>query len=429
MKLLVIGSGGREHALVWKLAQSPNVEHIYVAPGNAGTAFEPKSENIAINATDIPALLEFAKQNNIDLTVVGPEAPLAAGIVDLFTENNLRCFGPAQKAAQLESSKAFSKDFFTKYNIPTARYAVFTDFDAAWQYADKENYPLVIKADGLAAGKGVVIAKTPGEASDALAMMFEGERFGVAGQKVVIEEFLVGEEASFIVLTDGTNILPFPTSQDHKARDNGDKGPNTGGMGAYSPASIITPEIEQQVIQTVIEPTLNGLRKENIPYCGFLYAGLMLSPNGDIKVLEFNCRLGDPETQPLLMRCQSDLLPAFNAAIDGCLDQVTIDWDENPTMTVVMCAGGYPNTYQKGNEISGLPTETSQCKVFHAGTIIEGDTVVTQGGRVLGVTVQAKDIQSAQKLAYETLTSIQWEKCYYRTDIGFKEIARMKEHA
>ena len=427
MKLLVIGNGGREHAMVWKLAQSEQVEKIFVAPGNAGTAEEHKAENVSIAATDLDGLLDFAKTQSIDLTVVGPEAPLAAGIVDTFASHHLRCFGPNQKAAQLEASKAFSKDFFAKYHIPTARYRVFTDFDTAWNYAQTESYPLVIKADGLAAGKGVVIAQNPTDAKATLQDMFTGQRFGQAGEKIVIEEFLTGEEASIIVLTDGQHIIPFPTSQDHKARDNGDLGPNTGGMGAYSPAAVVTPAIETKIMQQVIEPTLAGLKAENINYCGFLYAGLMINRDGSIKVLEFNCRLGDPETQPLLMRLQSDLLPALNAAIDGNLDTINLTWDPRPALTVVMCADGYPDSYAKGQTISNIPAASLTSKTFHAGTIIEDNQVKTNGGRVLGVTVCAENIHSAQSLAYQVVEQIDWNDSYYRTDIGYKEIAREKE--
>ena len=427
MKLLIIGNGGREHALAWKLAQSPHVTRIYVAPGNAGTAMEPGIENIHIGATDIDALANFAKEKKIELTIVGPEAPLAAGIVDSFTAKQLRCFGPSQQAAQLESSKIFCKKFMEKYHIPTAQYQTFHDLNAAKTYVAQQRFPLVIKASGLAAGKGVIIANDLTQAEDALEHMLTTKAFGEAGQHVVIEEFLSGEEASFITLVDGKHLLPLASSQDHKTRDNGDKGPNTGGMGAYSPASIITEAMTDKIMSTIIYPTMQGLQQEGIHYCGFLYAGLMITPEGEPKVLEFNCRLGDPETQPILFRLKSDLVELILAAMAQKLDNITLDWDPRPALTVVMCSGGYPDSYKKGNIITGLTQPTTGAKIFHAGTTTNSNgDIVSNGGRVLGITAMGASIACAQQIAYDVTKQIFWPNCFFRTDIGQKDITRVK---
>ncbi len=424
MKILVIGGGGREHALSWKAAQSPNVSEVFVAPGNAGTALEPNISNIAINAEDIDALLDFAQKESIDLTIVGPEAPLVLGVVDKFTAAGLRCFGPTAECAQLEGSKAFSKDFLARHNIPTAKYKTFTDPALAEEYIHAEGAPIVVKADGLAAGKGVIVAQTEEEAIAAVKDMLEGNAFGDAGSRVVVEEFLVGEEASFIVMADGTNALPFATSQDHKARDNGDQGPNTGGMGAYSPAPVVTDEVYQAAMEQVIKPTIEGMIKDGMPYTGFLYAGLMID-NGNLKVLEFNCRFGDPETQPIMMRLQSDMIELCNAAIDKKLNQQEIKFDPRPCLGVVMAAGGYPTDYNKGDVISGLPTiELDDAKVFHAGTKLEGNDSLTNGGRVLCACALGESVTEAQKQAYKLAKQVKWDNVYYRTDIGYRAIAR-----
>ncbi|RUO63506.1 phosphoribosylamine--glycine ligase [Pseudidiomarina insulisalsae] len=426
MNVLVIGGGGREHALAWKAAQSPLVETVFVAPGNAGTATELKLENIAINAEDIDALLEFAQQNAVGLTIVGPEAPLVAGVVDRFTEAGLNIFGPTQAAAQLEGSKAFSKDFLARHNIPTAAYGTFTDIETAKAYVKEQGTPIVIKADGLAAGKGVIIAETEAQAFATIDDMLAGNRFGEAGSRVVIEEFLMGEEASFIVMVDGETALAFASSQDHKARDNGDKGPNTGGMGAYSPAPVVTPEVHNWVMDHVIEPTVSGMNKEGHPYTGFLYAGLMIAPDGTAKVLEYNCRFGDPETQPIMMRLQSDLVELCLAACDGKLADEVIDFDPRATVGVVMAAGGYPESYAKGKVIHGLAdADNNDTKVFHAGTKrLENGDIVTAGGRVLCVTAIADSVSLAQQKAYAGVGKITWEDAYYRTDIAHRAIAR-----
>ena len=427
MKVLVIGGGGREHALAWKAAQSSKVEKVFVAPGNAGTATEPHLENVNINADDVTSLVTFAKDNRIELTIVGPEAPLVIGVVDAFQKAGLRCFGPTKGAAQLEGSKAFTKDFLKKYNIPTADYGVFTEIDKAVAYIKSKGAPIVVKADGLAAGKGVILAQTEQEAIDAVKDMLEGNAFGDAGHRVVVEEFLVGEEASFIVMVDGKNILPLATSQDHKARDNGDKGPNTGGMGAYSPAPVVTPEIHQRAMKEVIEPTVKGMAAEGYPYTGFLYAGLMIDASGTPKVLEYNCRFGDPETQPIMMRLKSDLVDLCNAAIDKKLDQVSVEWDPRISLGVVLAAGGYPDTYKKGDVISGLPeTDSGSAKVFHAGTTMKDGKVVTNGGRVLCAVALGNGFSDAQKNAYALVKKISWKDVYYRTDIGHRAIAREK---
>ncbi len=429
MKVLVVGGGGREHALAWKLAQSPRVETVFVAPGNAGTARESGIENVAIGAEDLDALLAFARDRAIDLTVVGPEAPLVAGIVDRFTAAGLRCFGPGAGAAQLEGSKTFCKDFLARHAIPTAAYASFTDVDEAVAYIRAQGAPIVVKADGLAAGKGVILAQTEDEAIAAVRDMLAGNAFGEAGSRVVVEEYLVGEEASFIVMADGTHVLAMASSQDHKARDDGDRGPNTGGMGAYSPAPVVTQGIFDRAMREVIEPTVAGMASEGHPYTGFLYAGLMIAPDGTPKVLEYNCRFGDPETQPIMLRLRSDLAALCDAALDGCLDQVTADWDPRPSLGVVMAAGGYPASYAKGAPISGLPDETPETKVFHAGTAEADGSVVTSGGRVLCACALGDTVAEAQAAAYALVKQIRWDNAYYRSDIGYRAVARERGEA
>jgi phosphoribosylamine--glycine ligase len=429
MKVLVIGSGGREHALAWKAARSPKVEKVYVAPGNAGTALEPKLENVAIGVEDIQGLVNFAQDNDIGLTIVGPEAPLVLGVVDAFQAVGLRCFGPTKGAAQLEGSKAFTKDFLARHQIPTASYGNFTDVNVAIKYIQEQGAPIVVKADGLAAGKGVILAQTEDEAIAAVQDMLAGNAFGDAGHRVVIEEFLQGEEASFIVMVDGEHILPLATSQDHKARDNGDTGPNTGGMGAYSPAPVVTPEIHQRVMEEVIEPTVVGMAAEGNPYTGFLYAGLMIDPDGSPKVLEYNCRFGDPETQPIMMRLHSDLVELCEAAIDGRLNEVSAEWDSRAALGVVLAAGGYPADYKKGDIISGLPEiDNEDAKVFHAGTAEKDGQVVTAGGRVLCAVALGNTVSEAQTRAYELTKQISWDGVYYRTDIGHRAIVREQQH-
>jgi phosphoribosylamine---glycine ligase len=428
MKILVIGSGGREHAIAWKAIRSDKVENVFVAPGNAGTEREPGVENLGISATDIQSLLDFAKNEKIDLTIVGPEAPLVAGITDAFNKEGLRCFGPSKGAAQLEGSKVFTKEFLERHNIPTAGYKTFTELEEAKAYIISQNFPLVIKADGLAAGKGVIIAVSPDEAISAAEGMLSGKEFGDAGKRVIVEEFLQGEEASFIVMTDGRNILPLATSQDHKAMNNGDTGLNTGGMGAYSPAPVVTPEIHDRIMKEVILPTVEGMAAEGRPYTGFLYAGLMIRPDGSCKVLEYNCRFGDPETQPILMRLKSDLVELCLAALDGRLDKVKSEWDDRAALGVVMAAGGYPEAYRKGDVITGLPErEEEGLKVFHAGTIVRDGKVVTNGGRVLCATALGRNVSEAQKRAYELARRITWDGVYYRTDIGYRAVEREKE--
>jgi phosphoribosylamine---glycine ligase len=425
MKILIVGGGGREHALAWKAAQSPLAERVFVAPGNGGTAHEPKVENLPIAAEDVPALVQFATEHAIDLTVIGPEAPLVAGVVDAFAAAGLRCFGPSQEAAQLEGSKAFTKDFLARHQIPTAAYGAFTEAGPAVAYLRQVGAPIVIKADGLAAGKGVILAEDLVTAETAVLDMLSAGRFGSAGNRIVIEEWLTGEEASFIVMVDGEHILPLATSQDHKARDDGDLGPNTGGMGAYSPAPIVTPAVHERIMREVIEPTVAGLAAEGIHYVGFLYAGLMISPDGTPKVLEYNCRLGDPETQPLLMRLESDLVELCLAAVEGRLDQVEATWDPRPALGVVMAAGGYPDRYETGHSISGLDAALpSGLKVFQAGTRSEGSRTLTNGGRVLCVTALGNSVSEAQALAYQGVGGIRWEACQYRRDIGYRAIAR-----
>jgi len=425
MKILVIGGGGREHALAWKAAQSPLAKQVFVAPGNAGTALENNIENIDIDGEDIDALLDFAKNSQIDLTIVGPEAALVKGIVDAFTENGLKIFGPTKAAAQLEGSKAFTKDFLERHNIPTAFYGNFTEIEPAIEYIEKHGAPIVIKADGLAAGKGVILAQTNIEAIAAVKDMLAGNKFGDAGARVVIEEFLYGEEASFICMVDGNNILPMASSQDHKARDNGDKGPNTGGMGAYSPAPVVTPEMHDRIMKMVIEPTVKGMADEGNTFTGFLYAGVMINSEGIPKVLEYNVRFGDPETQPVMMRLKSDLVQHCLDAIDKKLDQSEILWDERTSLGVVLAAGGYPDSYHKGDIITGLEnTETESTKVFHAGTALKDGNIVTNGGRVLCAVALGNSVTEAQQLAYQVVKKISWNNIYYRTDIGHRAIAR-----
>ncbi len=427
MKVMIIGGGGREHALAWRCASSDNVETVYVAPGNAGTALEPKLENIDIAADDINALLEFAQNKKIDITIVGPEAPLVLGIVDQFAKANLNCFGPTQAAAQLEGSKTFCKNFLRDHNIPTADYGTFTEIDLAIAYIKKMGAPIVVKADGLAAGKGVILADTEQQAIDAVKDMLDGNKFGDAGNRVLIEEFLEGEEASFIVMADGKNILPLATSQDHKAAFDGDLGPNTGGMGAYSPAPVVTTEMHKRIMQEVIEPTIAGMQAEGHPYTGFLYAGIMVTADGTPKVLEYNCRFGDPETQPVLMRLKSDLAQLCYTACDGKLDSATAEWDKRCALGVVLAAKGYPNDYPKGDLISGLDNaDDTQCKIFHAGTINKDDKILTAGGRVLCATALGDDIAQAQQRAYQLVNKISWDGMQYRNDIGYRAIARSK---
>ncbi|RRQ21419.1 phosphoribosylamine--glycine ligase [Thiohalobacter thiocyanaticus] len=425
MKVLIIGGGGREHALAWKAAQSPQVETVHVAPGNAGTAREPKVQNLAIGAEDIPALFRFAADNAIDLTIVGPEAPLVAGIVDTFRDGGLAIFGPTRDAARLEGSKAFAKDFLQRHNIPTAHYGVFTDVNEAVRYIHDRGAPIVVKADGLAAGKGVILAQTNDEAIRAVQDMLAGNAFGEAGHRVVIEEFLTGEEASFICMVDGDNILPLASSQDHKAAGEGDTGPNTGGMGAYSPAPVVTPEVHERIMREVIEPTVQGLALEGVPYTGFLYAGVMVAPDGTPKVLEFNVRFGDPETQPVLMRLQSDLVELCLAGSEGRLDGLEAQWDPRAALGVVMAAGGYPGSYSKGAPIAGLEgEEEAGVKVFHAGTAEQDGAIVTSGGRVLCVCALGADVAEAQRRAYTRVDSITWKDVYFRRDIGFRAVGR-----
>ena len=426
MKVLIIGSGGREHALSWKIAQSPLVKSVYVAPGNGGTELESNITNVNISSDDIEGLSTFALKNKINLTIVGPEDPLVKGITDNFTEKGLKCFGPTKDAAKLEGSKDFMKKFLEDNQIPTAEYKSFKCVDGAINYVEEKGCPIVIKADGLAAGKGVTIARTIQEAKDAIVKSLESEIFGVAGKKIVIEEFLEGEEASFIVITDGKTAIPFASSQDHKARDDGDKGPNTGGMGAYSPAPIVNETIHKKIMDDVIYPTIDGLKKLGYPYCGFLYAGMMISKNNEIKVLEFNCRFGDPETQPIMMRLKSDLADICNKACEGKLENQTLDWDSRKAVGIVMAAKGYPNDYKKGEKIKNLPIEHDGFKVFHAGTeYVDGD-IKSNGGRVLCITALGDSVQSAQKKAYSKLSSIKWDDSFYREDIGYRAIEREK---
>ncbi|MCK8516147.1 phosphoribosylamine--glycine ligase [Methylonatrum kenyense] len=427
MNVLIIGNGGREHALAWSCARADRVEQVFVAPGNAGTAQEPKCRNVNVGVTDIPALVSFARDNAVDLTIVGPETPLVMGVVDAFREAGLRCFGPDAGAAQLEGSKSFSKDFLARHGIPTAEYASFTDPAEARAYVMERGAPIVVKADGLAAGKGVVVARTVDDALAAVDSMLEDNAFGDAGARVVVEEFLDGEEASFIVMVDGEHILPLASSQDHKARDEGDTGPNTGGMGAYSPAPVISPAIHTRALREVIEPTVRGMAAEGHPYTGFLYAGLMISGDGTPKVLEFNCRMGDPETQPILLRLRSDLTALCEAALDGRLDQVDCDWEPRASLGVVMAAGGYPGSYRKGDAIEGLPAPDAESdrKVFHAGTAQdEQGRTVTAGGRVLCVCALGESVSIARDRAYQWVDAIHWNDAFHRRDIGHRAIAR-----
>jgi phosphoribosylamine--glycine ligase len=427
MKVLIIGGGGREHALAWKAAQSSRVEKVFVAPGNAGTDMEARLENVDIGAEQVDALRDFAVQHQIGLTIVGPEAPLVAGVVDSFQAAGLRVFGPSAVAAQLEGSKAFSKDFLARHGIPTAAYGSFTDLDQAVAYIRRQGAPIVVKADGLAAGKGVILAQSEQEAIDACRDMLAGSVFGAAGQRVVIEEFLSGEEASFIVMVDGEHVLPLATSQDHKARDDGDTGPNTGGMGAYSPAPVVSAALHRRIMDAVIWPTVRGMAQDGRPYTGFLYAGLMIGAEGAPRVLEYNVRFGDPETQPIMLRLRSDLVELCDAALDRRLDKVQAEWDTRVSLGVVLAAGGYPADYAKGDVISGLDAVQEEgVKVFHAGTARRGDQVVTSGGRVLCVCALGDDVASAQRRAYAAVDKIRWEKVYYRTDIGHRAIARME---
>lgn len=430
MKVLVIGSGGREHALAWKCAQSPDVDDVLVAPGNAGTALEPGVRNVGISPDDIEALAGLAQAENIGLTIVGPEAPLVAGIVDRFQELGLPCFGPTAAAAQLEGSKAFTKDFLARHNIPTADYQNFTELEPALDYIRGQGAPIVIKADGLAAGKGVIVAMTLEEAEAAATDMLSGGRFGDAGTRIVVEEFLDGEEASFIVITDGTNVLPMATSQDHKARDEGDVGPNTGGMGAYSPAPVVTPGIEKKIMDLVIRPTLDGMREDGNDYLGFLYAGLMIMADGAPKVIEFNCRMGDPETQPIMARLKSDLSAICSATLDGTLGELQAEWDSRASLGVVMAAGGYPEVYAMGKTISGLEdADSDDQKVFHAGTATISGDVVTSGGRVLCVVGLGDTVEQAAAQSYNAVEKIRWDDVYFRRDIGHRAIAREKSQA
>lgn len=428
MNVLILGGGGREHALAWKLAGSPRVEKVYVAPGNAGTAREAKVENVALDVLDFDALSDFAQQRDISLTVVGPEAPLVEGVIDHFRDRGLRCFGPDRAAAQLEGSKAFTKDFLQRHGIPTAAYRHFTDAADAIAYVREQGTPIVIKADGLAAGKGVIIAQDQQEAEDTICDMLSGNRFGEAGSRVVVEQFLQGEEASFIVMVDGEHVLPLATSQDHKARDDGDTGPNTGGMGAYSPAPVVDETVHGRIMEQVILPTVKGMAVDGHPYTGFLYAGLMISPQGQVNVIEYNCRFGDPEAQPVMMRLQSDLAALIEAALDGRLDQVQAKWDPRAAVGVVMASGGYPDAYGKGHTIHGLPAaadEPEDAKVFHAGTkLADNGEALTNGGRVLCVTALGATVTEAQQRAYARLDTIRWDAVYYRHDIAHRAIAR-----
>jgi phosphoribosylamine--glycine ligase len=428
MNVLIIGSGGREHALAWKVAQSKKVATVYVAPGNAGTAGEPGVENIALDIMDFAGLADFAASNDVGLTIIGPEAPLVEGVVDFFTQRGLRCFGPDKGAAQLEGSKAFTKDFLARHQIPTAAYGNFTELEPALAYLREQGAPIVVKADGLAAGKGVIVAETLEQAESAVTDMLSGNAFGDAGCRVVIEEFLEGEEASFIVMVDGEHVLPMATSQDHKRIGEGDTGPNTGGMGAYSPAPVVTPEVDQRIMEQVILPTVRGMAAEGNAYTGFLYAGLMIDAQGQPRVIEYNCRFGDPETQPIMVRLQSDLVDLCDSALDKTLDQATADWDTRCAIGVVLAAGGYPGSYEKGIPVQGLDTEqAANIKIFHAGTSLNGDQVVTSGGRVLCITALGDDIATAQQDCYRAADKITWDGITLRRDIGWRAIARYSQ--
>jgi phosphoribosylamine--glycine ligase len=424
LKVLIIGSGGREHALAWKLAQSPKVREVLCAPGNAGTATEAKTRNVGIAVTDFAALTDLARKEQVALTVVGPEVPLVGGIVDSFEAAGLKCFGPRAAGAQLEGSKAFTKDFLTRHAIPTASYRTFTDFAAAQAYVRTRQPPIVIKADGLAAGKGVIIAPTTADAEAALERVLRRKQFGAAGAKVVIEDFLTGEEASFIAIVDGTRVVPLASSQDHKTRDDGDRGPNTGGMGAYSPAPVVTEAVHERVMREIMLPTVRGLAADGIYYRGFLYAGLMIDSAGQPRVIEFNCRLGDPETQPILFRLRSDLVDVVESSFDGTLGDKPLDWDPRATVGVVMASRGYPDSYDKGRPIRGLDTVARDAKIFHAGTRLDGDTVVTDGGRVLCVVGAGDSVRAARDAAYDLVRKVGWDGAFYRSDIGHRAVAR-----
>ena len=424
MKVLVIGAGGREHALSWKISQSPIVTNVFVAPGNGGTELERHITNIDIQSNDIEGLADFASKEGVDLTIIGPEDPLVNGITDRFNELGLKCFGPTKGGAQLEGSKEFMKEFLIRHNIPTAHYGVFTDSTKAIEYAIEKGFPIVIKADGLAAGKGVTIAYSIEEAKMAINLSLESGVFGKAGRKIIIEEFLTGEEASFIVMTDGINAIPFPSSQDHKARDEMDKGPNTGGMGAYSPAPVVDEMVHKKIMNEIIHPTLLGLKKENLEYIGFLYAGMMIDKNKNLKVLEFNCRFGDPETQPIMMRIKSDLADLCFKACENDLENQIIEWDERKSLGVVIAAEGYPFEYEKNKEIKNIPFEEEDLKVFHAGTELSDEGLKSNGGRVLCVTALGSSVQSAQKKAYNAASKITYKDSFYRKDIGYRAIER-----
>jgi phosphoribosylamine--glycine ligase len=427
MNVLIIGSGGREHALAWKAAQSPSADRVFVAPGNAGTARETGIENVNISVDDFAGLADFAAANGVGLTIVGPEAPLVDGVVDYFDQRGLRCFGPSAAASQLEGSKAFTKDFLARHNIPSGAYGNFTELEPALAYLREQGAPIVVKADGLAAGKGVIVAESLAQAEAAVTDMLSGNAFGEAGCRVVIEEFLEGEEASFIVLVDGTNVLPMATSQDHKRLGEGDTGPNTGGMGAYSPAPVVTELVHRRIMDEVILPTVAGMAAEGMPYTGFLYAGLMIAADGSPNVIEYNCRFGDPETQPIMMRLQSDLCELCNVALDGNLDQADTEWDPRQAMGVVLAAGGYPGSYDKGMVITGLDTaDTDNTKVFHAGTAFNNGDIVTNGGRVLCVTGLGDSIAEARSNAYSGVDKIHWQGAIHRRDIGWRALAREK---
>ena len=423
MKILVVGSGGREHALAWKLAQSKNIQVVLVAPGNGGTALDDRLKNIFI--TDPVQLADYAQQEHIALTVVGPEAPLAAGIVDIFRDRGLKIFGPTKKAAQLESSKDFAKAFMKRHGIPTAAYQTFADAKSAHEYIDQQGAPIVVKADGLAAGKGVVVAATLTEAHEAVDMMLSDNRLGDAGARVVIEEFFEGEEASFIVMVDGKNILPLATSQDHKRLLDNDEGPNTGGMGAYSPAPIVTPQLHARVMREIILPTVHGMAKDGVPYTGFLYAGLMIDASGNPKTLEFNCRMGDPETQPIMVRLKTDLVKVMEHAVDGTLDQIELEWDRRTALGVVIAAANYPESPRKGDVIKGIPEETTDSVTFHAGTVLEKNQLKTAGGRVLCVVGLGGTVRVAHKVAYEAADKIHFDGMQYRRDIGWRAMRRL----
>ncbi len=426
MHVLILGSGGREHALAWRVRQAPSVSRVSVAPGNAGTDAEPGIENVAIDPLDFAALTDFASSNDAALTIVGPETPLVEGVTEHFQRHGLRCFGPSQAAARLEGSKAFTKDFLARHDIPTAAYRSFSELEPALDWLRQRPLPVVIKADGLASGKGVVIASERGEAEETVRDMLSGDRFGDAGTRVVIEDCLEGEEASFIAMVDGRNVLPLATSQDHKARDDGDRGPNTGGMGAYSPAPAVSDAVHERIMQRIITPTVEGMAAEGTPYVGFLYAGLMIGADGEVNVIEYNCRFGDPEAQPIMMRLRSDLAELCDAALDGRLDRCRADWDPRAAVGVVLASGGYPGSYQKGCVIRGLEDvrESAHGKIFHAGTAREGNEVVTSGGRVLCATALGDTVTRARERAYALADGIDWEGIYYRRDIAHRAVAR-----